>query len=72
MQGWRKRKELSLRWSQHTWKPRLSSYCPEKSKAGCGGSCSESIPATGVLTGVPTGVPMQGCRVVSAPVKVFS
>lgn len=48
-------------------------HCPEKSKAGCGGSCSESVPtAAGVLTGVPTGVPVGGCRVASAAAKVFS
>lgn len=55
------------------WENHISSYCPEKSKAGCGGSCSESVPtATGVLTGVPTGVLMEGCKVASAPAKVFS
>lgn len=47
----------------------ISSHCPEKSKAGGGGSCLESIPtATGVLTGVP----MEGCGVASAAAKVFS
>lgn len=50
-----------------------SPHCPEKSKAGCGGSCSESVPtATGVLMGVPTGVLMGGCGVASAAAKVFS
>lgn len=56
-----------------TSEPRISSYCPEKSKAGCGGWCSESAPTTtGVLAGVPTGVLMEGCEVASAPAKVFS
>lgn len=78
MPGWRKRKELSVRWSVHprlgkTSEPRISSYCPQKSKAGCGGSCSESVPtAAGVLPGVPTGVLMEGCKVASTPAKVFS
>lgn len=68
--GWRKWKELSLRCSvqprfRKTSEPPICSYGPEKSKAGCGGSCSESVPtATGVL--------MEGCKVASAPAKVFS
>lgn len=52
----------------------FSSHCPpEKSKAGCAGSCSESVASvTGVLTGVLTDVRLEGCGWASPPGKVFS
>lgn len=50
-------------WSVKAFESPFSSHCPEKSKAGCTGSCSESVPSA---TGVLTGVLLEGC------VPVFS